>query len=239
MPASTFAVSMDCPHATVPSVLVRIWISDEVGAVAPCYGQDVVWGSHDVLRLWIPSLETWTLDTVRMVFYELSAYVPFDDDAEAGVTLCTRKRSGRPRKNPTTADIAPIVDDVKFWVRSRGWKAEFGTNRNEQTRTLKDGQTEWGAFPTGEWSAPMLAQLTNLASMPAARLRSHSGSLAWRPHGAEPCNTRRASRFSGASTRFPFVKGEKKQARAYRDWTARVREILDKLDNSRDAGEGR
>jgi hypothetical protein len=159
--ARYYAVSTDSPDATVPNVLVDVNLSDEHKHL---YGaanvRRALWGDDAPFHLWIPSLETWTLDTVRMLFTELSAYLPPDPAATAGVDLEWAKRTGRAAASPKP----PRLREAVFWVAARGWRAGILTSRNERTRTDERGLTVWGAYPTGEWTAPMMDTLMALAA---------------------------------------------------------------------------
>ena len=85
---STYAVSMDCPRATSPVVLWNVLVFDDVaktGAENP---------RHQLL---VPELDTWTLDTLRMVLHELAAYLPAHDSATVTVTAKLVRAPGRAR----------------------------------------------------------------------------------------------------------------------------------------------
>jgi len=166
----TFAIAMDCPHATTPDVFVRVWIRDDQGEHAPANAREAVWGEPGGFWLWIPSLDTWTLDTVRMVLHELSAYVPPDPDAQAGVTA--KYATPRGRRSATRTSRLRIDDAVAFWVSARGWHVSIVTNRNERQRKDANGQWTWGNYPTGEWSEPMVSTLIDLADKSPLPLRS-------------------------------------------------------------------
>ena len=87
---STYAVAMDCPHATVPDVLWSVMVFDEVNGGA----------FHPEVRghnLWVPELDTWTLDTVRMVLHELAAYLPAHETATVTIEAKAHRAAGRPR----------------------------------------------------------------------------------------------------------------------------------------------
>jgi hypothetical protein len=161
MSMNTFAIAMDCPHATVPDVLVRVWLNDERGTLGHCDVRQALWGDYgSPYDLWIPSLDTWTLDTVRMILYELSAYVPADEHARAGVSARWKKPSGRPAKHPRP----PQLEHVTFWVSACGWRASIDTYRNERLRETPDKQWVWGGFLSGDWSEPMIATLLDLTA---------------------------------------------------------------------------
>lgn len=147
---STYAVSMDCPHATVPDVLWRVLVFDDIaktGAETPAP------------NLWVPDLSTWTLDTLRMVLHELAAYLPAHEHADVTIHAKTRRQSGRARKDGAPRP-ARCDDQVQLTVSARGWSATVWAWRNEIADT--DGQY-LGRGP-GEWSAPMQAVLLDLAA---------------------------------------------------------------------------
>jgi hypothetical protein len=148
---STYAISMNCPNATSPSVLWNVLVFDEVdgGAINP-----EVRGH----KLWVPELDTWTLDTLRMVLHELAAYLPAHDSATATIGAKAHRATGRPRKDQTPRP-ARFSGNVMISVAARGWRAEVHTQRNEAAD--KDG-TYLGRSP-GEWTPPMQAVLLDLA----------------------------------------------------------------------------
>jgi hypothetical protein len=146
---STYALSMDCPHATTPAVLWRVMVFDDVaktGAEMPGH------------TLWAPELDTWTLDTLRMVLHELAAYLPAHDTATVTIKARTSRAPGRARKDGTPRP--PIFKHEAISVSARGWTAMVWTWRNEVTD--KDGKY-LGRGP-GEWSEPMQAVLLDLAA---------------------------------------------------------------------------
>ena len=99
-----------------------------------------------------------------MVLLELSAYVPPADHVTAGVDALWQKPRGRQGKTPRP----PQIDrDVEFWVSANRWRARISTARNECERKTPEG----GNFPTGEWSAPMVAALFDLAALSPFPLR--------------------------------------------------------------------
>lgn len=154
------AVSTDAPHAARPDVLARVWLHDESGPLAPSDAVRAVWGESGSFELWFPSLDSWTLDTVRMILHELSAYVPRDTQTQAGITAAWQKPRGRRPDRPR----APRLNEhVEFWVSSRGWRASVDTSRNEVTTKNQDGMDVWAGLSTGEWTAPMVATLIGLA----------------------------------------------------------------------------
>lgn len=156
-----FGISMGCPHATKPTILVDVALRDEVSR-AEGNAAAAVWGGHGGTqsRLWIPALNTWSLDTTRMLFWELSAYVPPEPDHHksllAGVRIGGRRRAKMPQD---------VVDtDVEFFVISRGWRASINPRYNRALATRTEAK-RWrdGRFPSGRWSEPMRAALLELA----------------------------------------------------------------------------
>jgi hypothetical protein len=166
-----YAVSLDCPHATGPSVLVTVRFSDETGTTSGGYAAKVLILGDDCPspRLWIPMLDAWTLDHVRLVLHELSAFLPPDDEAVAGVTL--HRAAARGRKPKAGPPRPPRLQDVAFWVTARGWRATINTDVNERTATDASGRIVPAYAPTGEWSDPMLASLETLAERSPFLLR--------------------------------------------------------------------
>ena len=101
-----------------------------------------------------------------MVLSELTAYVPRSDDVQAGIGLLLKKPGGRAGRSLRP----PTIKNASLWVLSRGWRASIRTDRNERERLNAANQAEWGGFPTGKWSQPMEATLTDLASKSPFRL---------------------------------------------------------------------
>lgn len=149
---STYAVSMDCEHATIPSVLWNVWVFDEVkGGIS----NPEVCGH----KLWVPELDTWTLDTLRMVLHELASYLPAHDSAVATVCAKAHRAPGRPRKEQ--AQRPPrLAENVSISVSARGWRAEVRTDRNE----IADQDGKYLGRSPGEWTAPMQAVLLDLTA---------------------------------------------------------------------------
>lgn len=156
----TYAIVMDCPHPTAPSVVLHVRLHDEVGRVASVDAPAVVWGIRQRFCLLVPPLETWTLETVRLVLHELSAYTPVDPEASAGITARLTRRGRGSRLHP----------DVRLWVSGRGWRAEISTERNEAMRVALDGAYIWAGELPGKWTAPMQAVLLDLAGRSPFRL---------------------------------------------------------------------
>lgn len=149
---STYAVSMDCPHATEPDVRWRVMVFDDVAGTG-CGDPEP---NHD---LWVPHLESWTLDTLRMVLHELAAYLPAHDDATVTIRAKRRRQSGRARKDGTPRR-AVFDNEVELKVSARGWSAGVWAWRNEKADT--NGQ--YLGYGPGEWSQPMQAILLDLAT---------------------------------------------------------------------------
>jgi hypothetical protein len=147
---STYAVSMDCPHATTPAVLWRVMVFDDVaktGAEMPGH------------KLWVPELGSWTLDTLRMVLHELAAYLPAHDSA----TVTIKARTGRASGGQGRSGGQRLVfkdRETALSVSARGWTATVWTWRNEATD--KDGK--FLGRGAGDWSKPMQAVLLDLAA---------------------------------------------------------------------------
>jgi len=149
----TYAVSMDCPHATIPDVLWRVGVYDEVGGT----------GLSERHMLFVPPLDAWTLDTLRMVLHEMAAYLPAHESATVTIRAKTSRAPGRARKDATPRPPRPprFCERVAFIVSARGWSAEIqDTSRNEVTDTA--GQ--YLGRSAGEWSEPMQAVLLDLAA---------------------------------------------------------------------------
>jgi len=144
---STYALSMDCPHATTPDVLWNVMVFDDVAKTG---------AEHPHHQLWVPALDTWTLDTLRMVLHELAAYLPAHDTATATITAKTGRAPGRQRKGQP---LAFKHTETAIAVSARGWTARVWTWRNEATDT--EGRC---LGQTAGWSAPMQAVLLDLAA---------------------------------------------------------------------------
>lgn len=145
---SVHAIAMRCPRATVPDLLLSVWIHDDVGDLSPADAERLLCG--DRCQLWVPPLETWTLDTVRMLLRELAAFLPADADASASVAARLRKPGGRSGKKP----VAPRLNSrVEFAVTARGWRARVVT---ELLPNLP--------YADLKWSEPMEAALLELAA---------------------------------------------------------------------------
>lgn len=145
MSSETYAVSMDCPHATTPTVLWHVGVDRAVSA--------------EKQNVWVPRLETWTLDTLRMFLHELAAFLPPHESATVTILAKVDPPKGRPAANGQRR--APrFSDKVKISVTARGWTASVWTWINEKQdaagKRLGDG--------SGEWSAPMRAVLLDLAA---------------------------------------------------------------------------
>jgi hypothetical protein len=155
-----YAVQMNAPHATVPDVLWDVRVPDE------CVRSEGDTRQFISPKLWVPRLETWTLDTLRMVLHELAAYLPPHDDAEVTILAKTDKPKGRPRPDGQPRPRR-FNDHVEFKVSARGWSVYVGTDRNEVEN--KDGRRD-RTWDTGEWTEPMQAVLLDLAAKSPFRL---------------------------------------------------------------------
>lgn len=162
-----YAVFMDCPHATRPEVAWRVMVNDLEG------GYELVDSSA---LLFVPQLETWTVDTLRMVLHELSAYLPAHDSdkAEGGIVAARTKNTRR------------LKDKVEIWVRARGWKAAVWTWVNE--RPTKESEP-WP--PPTSWSEPMAEVLVELAQRSPFRLEPLAKVLPGDPVDADMIPSRR------------------------------------------------
>jgi hypothetical protein len=233
----TFAVSMDCPHATRPTILVDVAIRDETARVERDAAAAAVWGGHrgTRCRLWIPALNTWTLDTTRMVLWELSAYVPpepeaFFDPPDPHRSLLAGVQIGTRRGARTPQDL--VDTDVEFFVSSRGWSAAINPKNNLAlpTKTLAKRWRE-GRFPSGRWSEPMRAALLDLAEKSPVDLMNVTEEL---PGDALNLGLRFSPRHTiqeGYDT--PANIKTERQAEA---WLARVRRVRQTLDSLEDNG---
>lgn len=156
--SSTFAVSMDCPSATIPEVCLHLRLSD-VSDRPTGDAYRAVWGDdgQGMIRIWVPMFDTWTPDTLRMVFAELAAHLPPDEAAQVGVTL----EWTNPRRTAKTPNPIQRLKLATPWVQARGWRATLITGWNLRQKWLNN---QWvpGCFPTGEWSPPMIDVLVAL-----------------------------------------------------------------------------
>lgn len=118
--STSYTVQLDRPHASAPTTCWRVLVSDIVN---PTSDYNELNGN----RLWVPSLETWTPDTLRLVLYELSAYLPAHASRDAFVRVIARDvaRRGRPAKGYRPS--RRFDDHVWLQVEARGWRAEVGT----------------------------------------------------------------------------------------------------------------
>jgi hypothetical protein len=155
MTPKTYAVSMDCPHATRPEVLwsVDIW---DVSRPTP-FATSAVDFPH--CQLWVPRLETWTLDSLRMLLHELDCYLPVHELNAATVTITAAyfKRGGRAAQSPKP----PRFDNksVTIAVSARGFSAKVHPDR-----MVRNEKGEGIGRYAGDWSEPMQAVLLDLAS---------------------------------------------------------------------------
>jgi hypothetical protein len=80
---------------TMPDVLWRVVVSDQT------QNGEIVNLESDGKQplLWVPRLDTWTLDTLRMVLHELAAFLPANEpeDAKVVIVASPQKRRGRAR----------------------------------------------------------------------------------------------------------------------------------------------
>lgn len=151
MSAKTYyAVRMDCPHATKPDLLLPVRLLEKV--------RDR-WNWAECLEdlhanrpyLWIPMLDTWTPDTLRMVLHELATYLPPHERTDELVAIRTQGKGGRQGRL-----------DVWLSVEARGWRAELLPQLND--RSPRGGETLADAVhSTGKWSEPMVEMLQGLA----------------------------------------------------------------------------
>ena len=145
---STYALSMDCPRATVPEVLWKVRLYDIQSRL----------GIAETHNLYVPSVETWTLDTLRMFLHDLQPICPH---TRLLTSRLKRRRCARRGERKDGAERLPrFSDDVSISVLARGWEVTVWTNRNEVTD--KDGKSLGRS--SGEWSEPMQAVLLDLAA---------------------------------------------------------------------------
>lgn len=165
---SAYSVSLGAEHATEPTVSWRVRVWDLVGGGAVSQES----GQH---HLWVPALDTWMPDTVRLVLHELSAYIPAHDPSDALVRVDAKlvRRGGRAPKNPRPPRFN---DDVRLSVEARGWRAVVETWRND--RTMEDGQS---APHPSHFTEPMQAFLLDLAGRSPFHLAGVRRTL------SEPC----------------------------------------------------
>jgi hypothetical protein len=146
-----YAVAMDAPRSTWPDVLLRVFVREDVRSDG---------GDAESLnyKLWVPDVETWTPDTVRMLLHELAAYLPAHDGATVTVQSKVTRSGGRRRKDGSepTPKFSP---DVWLAVSGGGWTATLYAHRNERTI----GSDPRPVIDVGRWSEPMQAFLLDLA----------------------------------------------------------------------------
>lgn len=156
---SIYTVQLDRPHATRPTVEwdVTIWDLVDGGAISPAVERH---------RLAVPNLDSWIPDTLRLVLYELSAYLPAHDHGDAMVRIGARMAPRRGR-TPKIPKPERFDDAVSLSVEARGWRAEVETWRNQTA--VKQGE-----YPTqpGFFSEPMQALLLELAAASPISLAS-------------------------------------------------------------------
>jgi hypothetical protein len=149
---SHYAIALDAPHSDAAAVCWRVIVTDNL---VPNGLSDQEMSAH---YLWVPPLESWTLDHVRMTLHEIAAFLPVHDQATAGVVAKRRGTRGRPRKDGTVHE-ARFDDHVELRVFARGWRAEVWCW--EDSRCMKPGENP---PDPGQWSAPMQAALLDLAA---------------------------------------------------------------------------
>jgi hypothetical protein len=151
-----YAVSMDCPHATIPDVLWHVSVCDDEPPAGPRSVFNAENAAHPMV--FVPQLDTWTLDTLRMFLHELAAYLPAHDSAMVTIKAKTNRAPGRAKKDALPR--APrMAERVEISISARGWTAWVWTDRNEAT----DHDGKYLGRSPGEWSAPMQAVLLDLA----------------------------------------------------------------------------
>ncbi len=111
---STYSVKLQRPHATAPTVafFVTVWDLVNGGAYSELTGNS----------LYVPAVDTWIPDTLRLVLWELSAYLPAHQPEDAIVRINAKHhvRRGRAPKTPRPA----VFDNaVVLSVEARGWRA--------------------------------------------------------------------------------------------------------------------
>ena len=162
---STYAVALDCPHTTMPDVLWRVITSEREtsGRWAPsAMLHDDVLQQH---RLWVPRLDAWTLDTLRLVLHELAAFLPAHDPTEAEVVIEAARRRQRGRRRPGDSSRQPLlIEHVSIAVEARGWRAGVWTDENARDEDQRQPGDLRPPPSAGEWSEPMAAALLDLAS---------------------------------------------------------------------------
>jgi hypothetical protein len=147
---ATYTVQLDRKHASLPSVCwdVTIWDMVDGGALSEL-------GGH---QLYVPTLESWLPDTLRLVLYELSAYLPAHAPEAAQVII--EARQIRPRRRAMTRPRKPWFNhDVHLCVEAGGWRADVRTSRD--ARIVKAGEER---PDPGRFTEPMQACLLELAA---------------------------------------------------------------------------
>jgi hypothetical protein len=160
----TYTVQLDREHATSPTVCWRVWVWDlvEGGVINP---------EFEARFLYVPTLDAWLPDTLRMVLYELSAYIPAHDRKEAMVRIHAKleRSRGRAPMPPKLPRPPRFNDEVKLAIEARGWRAEVETSRDDRPVKANEIPPHPGSF-----AKPMQAFLLDLAiqsPFPLARLR--------------------------------------------------------------------
>ncbi len=196
-----WAVRLNCPHATRPEVLWRVLVTGQTAAATEESGH----------VLWVPTLDTWTLETLRMVLHELSAFLPPHDEATVIIKARRRRAGGRPPRVPRPAQVEQAV----FTVSARGWTAHVWTWIDEKDRAR--------VASAGEWSEPMAAALLELATRSPFPLASVHRVLAADDPGLLPSRLRHRLRLTRFEPEFETDLADR------RDETADLRDALDRL----------
>jgi hypothetical protein len=210
-------VQLDREHATKPTVCWRAWITDLVGggSTAPAF---------DMSYVYVPKLDAWLPDTVRLVLYELTAYLPAHDPADAVVRIEAKLQRPRGRV-PKVPRPARVDDHVKLSVQAGGWRVHVETDHDD--RPLEPNEI---APRTGDFSEPMQAFLLDLAAQspfPLAHVRRELSAASEDERGA--LMPSRLNVQLGVEA--PWDPKAKEWRYDLAEQTARVRQILDRLRN--------
>ena len=165
---SELAISMKvitCPRASKPKFRTRVDISElrqaqkgkrkRDGSDAVCKWFRLYDESRHFLS--VSTVDTWTLDMLRLVLHELAAYIPAHEDHEATATVIVKGK--RPVK-------------VALIVEARGWRASCDLSFHHSKLQAKDFRTNedyMNAIRTErfdaeqDFSEPMLACLRELS----------------------------------------------------------------------------
>jgi hypothetical protein len=203
-----WSARMDCPHATAPGVRWRVTVLGEPSGIM---SNESGLQGH---ALWVPTLNTWTLDTLRMVLHELSAFLPAHEHAMVAIEAKQIQRGPRSRM-----PRPPKVDHVSLSVSARGWTALVYTWINERRTTPPTPAVE----SEGEWSEPMAAALLDLARKSPLPLSDITRVLA----ADDP--TLRPSRLLSALDRTPRQRGSRdrydRALQLYREFYRAIRSL--------------